>query len=266
MRQRKNRANVMQDHAIIRRMSKTLPADTQKPTTAAGQLIRGIKLGFPIFLGYMPVGAVFGIVATESGFTTTQAIVCSATALAGAGQFIALTQMNGGASLVGVLLATTIVNLRYVLFGASIAQHLKGVGTTRQAALAFTLTDETFAVNTNDCRAGSATTWSMFGVGLVAWTGWVLGTAIGAFSRDAIGDPSRWGLEFAMPAMFAALFVALAENRRHLAIGVLAGLIALALPAMSAIGIVVSDTLFIIVPSVLAAFIGAMLFPKEKVR
>jgi len=247
-----------------------MPPDTYskkipKPSNPS-QLLRGIRLGLPIFLGYLPVGAVFGVVSTNSGFTPLQAITCSATALAGAGQFIALSQMNAGASVLAVLTATTIVNLRYVLFGATLSPHLRNFGLGHQAVLAYTLTDETFAININDCRQGNSTAWSMLGVGVIAWCGWVLGTTIGALSHDAIGDPSRFGLEFAMPAMFAALFVALADNRRHLAIGLVSGAIALTLPAMSKLGILIPDALFIIIAAISGAAIGAVMFKDERVH
>src|SRR5574340_573103 len=75
--------------------------------------IRGLKLGLPILLGYVPVGMAFGILADGLGFTPIQAIVCSATALAGAGQFIGLALMKSGATAFAVVAATTVVNLRY---------------------------------------------------------------------------------------------------------------------------------------------------------
>lgn len=239
------------------------PCDTAaiRPSTGPrAQFVRGVKLGTPIFLGYMPVGAAFGIIATSIGFTVAQAVVCSATALAGAGQFIALAQMRAGEGLFAVLAATTVVNLRYVLFGATMSTYLKGLTLPRQAALAFTLTDETFAVNISDRRGGLSTGWSMAGVGAVAWTGWVLGTALGAGAAGLIGDPSRWGVDFAMPAMFTALFVALAEDRRHVLVGALAGVITLALPALSILGLEVSNAWFIVIASTTAAGIGALLY------
>lgn len=234
------------------------------PATRRAQFARGVQLGLPILLGYLPVGMAFGVIAADMGFTLLQAITCSATALAGAGQFIALAQMRAGEGLLGVLAATTIVNLRYVLFGATMSSYLRGMPLHRQAALAFTLTDETFAVNINDHRPGRATGWSMAGVGAISWTGWVTGTAIGAGAASLILDPSRYGVEFAMPAMFTALFVALAEDRRHVMIGLLAGAIALALPALATLGIEISSAWFIILASTVAATIGTVVYRAEE--
>lgn len=222
--------------------------------------MRGVRLGLPIFLGYMPVGIAFGVLATTIGFTALQAMVCSATALAGAGQFIALNLMKERADVLAVVAATTVVNLRYVLFGATLSPHLKGMPLGSQAMLAFTLTDETFAVNVSDRRTGQSTGASMAGVGAIAWTGWVTGTAAGALAASLIGDPSRWGVDFAMPAMFVALLIALAEDRRHIAIAALAGALAIGLPALAPLGIVIPSSWLIVIASMGAATVATVVF------
>lgn len=234
------------------------------PTTASKQgacpprrarFIRGLKLGLPIFLGYVPVGAAFGLLARDVGFSELQAIACSATALAGAGQFIALALMKSGAAAATVLVATTVVNLRYVLFGAALSPYVSGVSLPAQAFLAFTLTDETFAINVDDGRRGTADALSMAGVGMIAWSGWVTGTAAGVFAAGLIGDPSAWGVQFAMPAMFTALLVAQAEDRRHVAVGALSGALTLLLM------LVLPGRWHVVAAPVLAAAVGAVVWP-----
>ena len=222
--------------------------------------MRGVRLGLPIFLGYVPVGAAFGVIATTIGFSALQAVVCSATALAGAGQFIALNLMKEGAGVVAVVAATTVINLRYVLFGATLSPHLKGMPLSSQALLAFTLTDETFAVNVSDRRTGASSGASMAGVGAIAWTGWVAGTAAGALAASLIGDPSRWGVDFAMPAMFTALLIALAEDRKQMVIAACAALLALGLPALASVGIAIPSSRLIVIASMGAATLGAVVF------
>lgn len=222
--------------------------------------MRGVHLGLPIFLGYVPVGAAFGVIAATMGFSALQAVVCSATALAGAGQFIALNLMKEGAGVIAVVAATTVVNLRYVLFGATLSPHLKDMPLGSQALLAFTLTDETFAVNVNDRRTGLSSGASMAGVGAIAWTGWVAGTAAGVRAASLIGDPSRWGVDFAMPAMFTALLIALAENRRQIIVAAFAALLAVGLPALGSLGIEVPSSWLIVIASMGAATLGAVAF------
>lgn len=248
-----------QHSATLAVMSGSLETPTS-PSPRTAQLLRGARLGLPIFMGYMPVGMAFGIIASSIGFSVFQAVICSATALAGAGQFIALSLMQAGEGLAAVLIATTVVNLRYVLFGATMSPYLRGLTLRQQAVLAFTLTDETFAVNITDRREGLSTGTTMAGVGAIAWTGWVLGTLIGAAAGSYIGDPSRWGVEFAMPAMFTALFIALAEDRKHVMTGLFAAALALLLPALGVLGIQIPDAWFIVIASLTAATIATLVF------
>jgi 4-azaleucine resistance transporter AzlC len=237
----------------------------EQPTSAGSRarFWRGAELGSPIFLGYVPVGIAFGILARTLGFSTLQAVVCSATALAGAGQFIALAVLGTGSSVATVLLATTIVNVRYVLFAASLSPYLRGVSTHQQAVIAFTLTDETFAVNIAELRLGLSSPAAMIGVGVIAWVGWVLGTFLGAFGAEWIGDPARFGVGFAMPAMFTALFVALAEDWRHVLTGLLAGCIILLLPLLAAAGLPIAPSWLLVTASAIAATVAAVVWHDE---
>lgn len=221
---------------------------------AARSFWRGVRLGVPILLGYLPVGIAFGVLATTEGLSPLQTITCSATAIAGAGQFIGLSLMSAGESVAGVLAATSIVNLRYVLFGASLSTHMGAIPPAGQAALAYSVTDETFAVNTDDHRRGLADGWSMAGVGAVSWVGWVAGTAVGALAASVVGDPSRFGAEFAMPAMFAALLVGQVESRRHVAIGLVAAVLALVF------ALILPGKWFVVAAAIAGATIGAAVF------
>ena len=182
---------------------------------------RGIKLGFPIFIAYLPVAAAFGILAKSVGFSTIQTILCATFVLSGAGQFIALAMINVGADIPSILAATSIANLRYVLFSATLAPHLLQYKPIDQSKLAFTVTDETFGINVADLQDGHADKDSMNGVGLTAWLGWVAGTILGSNATDMIRDPSQWGVDFAMAAMFTTLLVAQIKNRKLIVVGIM---------------------------------------------
>lgn len=238
----------------------TTATSSYPPATRRQRFLRGVRLGTPIFLGYIPVGMAFGVLARTMGFTVWQATLCSATALAGAGQFIGLSLVGSGSGVVPALTATAVVNLRYVLFATTMSPHLKGVRRPTLAWLAYTLTDETFAINIADRRQGLSTPASMAGVGAISWTGWVLGTLAGAAGAAWIGDPTRWGVDFAMPAMFAALFVALAEDRKHVLIGLLAAGLVLALPLLATLGIVIQTSWLIVIASVGAATVASVIY------
>lgn len=236
-----------------------------KPSSAASPhpFVRGMRLGLPIFLGYAPVGMAFGVLSRGLGFSVVESTICSATALAGAGQFIALSILGTGAGAISALIATTVVNLRYVLFATTLSPHVARFSRRSFPLLGFSLTDETFAVNISDLKQGMATAPSMVGVGFIAWLGWVSGTVVGAVAADWVGDPSRFGVEFAMPAMFAALFVALAENRAHVVVGIFAGAIALLLPLLRSFGIEIPSSWYVVIASIAAATVASVVLKDE---
>jgi predicted branched-subunit amino acid permease len=153
-----------------------------------------------------------------------------------------------------VLVASTVVNLRYVLFGATLVPLMRGIGLPAQAGLAFFLTDETYAVNVLELRAGRATAASMLGVGAIAWSGWVLGTTVGAVAGSAIGDPSAYGLQYAMPAMFTALLVGLVEERSHVVTAVIAGACTLLFAA------VLPGSWYLVLAALAAATVATVVF------
>jgi 4-azaleucine resistance transporter AzlC len=201
------------------------------PTASTGvaSLRRGARHGLTVLLGYVPIGAAFGIVATTAaGLTPLQAVACSALVFAGSGQFIAARMLAAGAGALPILVATAVVNLRHILFAATIAPHVRDVRSPTLLGIGFTLTDEVFAVDATDTHEGRANGASMIATGFTAWSGWLAGTALGAFGATLIGDPSRWGVDFAMPAMFTALLVGQLTGRRFAVAGVAAALMALA--------------------------------------
>jgi 4-azaleucine resistance transporter AzlC len=209
-------------------MSPTPDGAATEPTRLAS-FARGMRLGMPVFLGYVPIGAAFGVIASTAGFSLLQAVACSVFVFAGSGQFVAAKLLSDGAGIAVVLVATGVLNLRHILFGATVAPYLHETPRRLQLPIAFTLTDEVFAVNITDLQAGTADDRSMIGAGITAWSGWVLGSSIGAGAATLIGDPSKWGVEFAMPAMFTALLVAQLTSRRRAVAGALAAVCALGL-------------------------------------
>jgi 4-azaleucine resistance transporter AzlC len=218
------------------------------------RFLRGVRLGSPVLLGYLPIGAAFGVLARTAGMSVAQTVACSMLVFAGSGQFIALALMNAGADIGTVLITTGVINLRHILFGATLQPYLRHIPLGRQAAVAATITDETFAVNVTDFRGGSASASSMAGVGIVSWVGWWAGTAIGAIATGLIGDPSRWGLQFAMAAMFTALLVATAEDRRHVVVAVVAALLAVVF------SVLIPGQWSLVATAVVAAAVGAVVY------
>jgi len=229
----------------------------------AAQFRAGLKSGFPIFLGYVPVGVAFGILACQHGFTTWEAVLMSMTAIAGSGQFVGLSALVlSGGNVVMALIASTVVNLRYLLFSATMSPHLHKVRPLLLTWLGFSLTDESFAINMAEIGEKKSTPIRMAGVGFIAWVGWMTGTLIGAVGASFIKNADRYGVNFAMPAMYAALFVALAQNLKEVLCGTGAAVIVIVLYVLSRFHVLaISSSWYIVIAALLAATIATIIWP-----
>jgi len=228
------------------------------------QFSAGMRSGFPVFLAYLPVGLAYGILAVNFGFTPLQAVLASALALSGVGQFVALSTLALSGSVAASVLASTIVNLRYILFSASLSPHLQGLKLRTLAWIGFTTTDESFAINSAEIRKLRASPSSMIGVGAIGWLGWVIGTSAGTVGAQFLGDLSAFGIYFAIPAMYAALFVALANNRRQVYCGLGAGIIALGLYGLNLLGLGLEVYWFTVITALAAATLAIFIFPADE--
>lgn len=193
-----------------------------------GELLRGVRIAGPIIFGYAPVGLTFGLLARTSGLSPLQAVAMSALVYAGSAQFVGLAMLSAGAPAAAIVTTTAFVNLRHVLFGASIARFLEGTTMGRRALLAHGLTDETFAVSSLAFQEGIGSPWAMLGTNLTAYGTWLITTAVGAVAGAWIGDVTRLGVQFAIPAMFVGLMALLVRTKGQMAVAGASAVLAVA--------------------------------------
>lgn len=205
-------------------------------------------------LGYTPLGLAFGVIAREQGLSVLQTALMSLTAFTGSGQFIAVGMLGVGAGVPAILLTNFLVNLRYLLFSAAMAPHVRKMPTVIQSVLAFGITDETFTLNMAEFDRREPDHRFMLGVNLPAHFSWIANSAIGAAIGDLLPDINRYGVNFALPAMFIALLVWQIKDRRTFWVAVIS--------AALSIGVVLltgrTDT-GIIAATIIAATIGVIL-------
>ena len=116
------------------------------PSTPTSEFLAGVKAGLPILLGVVPFGMIYGVLAIGAGLNAAPAQAMSAIVFAGSAQFIAAQMFRDGAPAVIMLLTAFVVNVRHMLYSASIAPHLRHLSWKWKALLAYLLTDEAFAV------------------------------------------------------------------------------------------------------------------------
>lgn len=219
---------------------------------------KGLSNGIPIALGYFSVSFGFGIMAVQSGLTAFQAIMISLTNLTSAGQAAGVGIIAAGGTLVEMALTQLVINLRYSLMGLSLSQKLSEKFTTPHRIMAsFGITDEIFAVASSQKEPLVPS--YMYGLILISAMGWTGGTAAGAIAGLGLPETLTAAMGILLYGMFIAIIVPAARaSRKDLVVICLAALFSIAckyiFPALS-------SGFAIIISAVLAAVIGALLFP-----
>ena len=178
----------------------------------------GAKSVAPQLIGVIPFGLVAGATAADGGLGVAAAAGFSGIVFAGASQLAAIDVLtHGGTVLVAVLAACTI-NLRMVLYSASLAPYLTKDRLRWRLLASYVLVDQVYAV--------AVSRWSdpddpvsrpearipfMLGTGLLLGSAWMITTVIGAVFGPSV--PDSLPLSFAVPLVFLVLLVPAIVNR-----------------------------------------------------
>lgn len=188
----------------------------------------GARDASPLFLGIVPFALVVGVAAVEAGLTPLQAVGMSVVVFAGASQLAALELPGETAPLFVVVATAVIITLRMVMCSASIAPHFRSFRRRVQAALAYVLTDQAYALSIARFSREETTDRKAYYLGAAGsiWLVWQLGTVGGIFLGAAL--PPELGLSFAVPLVFLALLVPAMTDRPTTAAGLSAAVVAVA--------------------------------------
>jgi 4-azaleucine resistance transporter AzlC len=188
----------------------------------------GVRDVAPLLLGVVPFGLVAGIAAVEAGLDLGQAVAMSVVVFAGASQLAALELLGRDAPLAIVVLTAAVINLRMLMYSASIAPHFRELSGRWRAGLAYLLTDQAYALSVARYRTDEAVDRRAYylGAALTLWAVWQVTTVAGVLV--GAGVPDAWGLEFAVPLVFLALLVPAMEDRPSVAAGLVGGTLAVA--------------------------------------
>ena len=183
-------------------------------------------MALPIGIAVLPFGVSFGLLARTVGMGRVAPIVMSATTFAGSAQFAAASILDAGGTAAAAILAAVLLNVRYAPISISVADLFGGAALKRlvQSQL---IVDESWALSARG--GGGFDRDVLLGAGLLLYPCWVGGTALGVLGGGLLGDPARFGLDAAFPALFLALLLGQLANRRALAAALAAAAIALAL-------------------------------------
>lgn len=177
-------------------------------------------------LGVTPFGVVTGVAMAAGGIPPLAAVAMSLFVFAGA-SMLAMTQLVALGSPVLVIVVTALfVNLRFMMYSASLRQHLAGLPLRWRALVGYLLADNPYAI----CiarfsqHAGDPLPAKLayyLGVSVPIWFVWQAAVFAGIAAGAAL--PAAWKLEFAAPLAFIAISVPLIRDRAMLAAAVGAG-------------------------------------------
>lgn len=167
------------------------------------------KLAFvkslPIMCSYFFLGAAYGIMMEETGFPWYVALLLSMTVYTGAFQFVLITFLNTGASLLTIAITALLMNSRQSFYSLTFLNDFKRMG-KRKLYMIHSLTDETYAVNCTLELPRKEKEDTMFGVALLSHCYWMAATVAGAVLGQLIPFELE-GIDFCMTALFVIIFM-----------------------------------------------------------
>ena len=188
----------------------------------------GVRAEFPLLVGVFPFGMIYGALALNAGLSKLASQFMSSIVFAGSSQFVTTQLVHNSAPGFVIILTIAVVNLRHMLYSASLAPYLKDLSLKWKIILSYFLTDEAYAPSIlNYEKEGITPTghWFLLGAGFSLWFIWQTSTALGIFLGTAI--PESWSLDFALPLTFIAMVVPALKNRPMIAASISAGVVAL---------------------------------------
>lgn len=160
----------------------------------------------PIMAGYIPLGIGFGVLLESQGYNAVWAFFMALTMFAGSMQYVAVSLLASGASIITAFITTLMVNARHLFYGVSLIDMYKGAGKYKPYMI-FGLTDETYSlICTGDIPEGVHPHKFRFTVTMLNQCYWITGCVLGALLGAALNFDSK-GIEFVMTALFITVFV-----------------------------------------------------------
>ncbi len=198
-----------------------------RPTAAAREsLAVGLRDIAPALPGFVAFGLVSGVAAVSVGLPTLPAFAMSFVVFAGAAQIAAVQLIGLSAPVAVIWLGTLTINLRMLMYSASLAPHVRSLPPRWKMLVAYLLTDPTFAVSLLRLQKNEPPDRRLYYLGVAApvWLVWVASSAVGVFAGAQL--PASLALGFAIPLIFLALIFPNVTDKPTAAAALVGGLVA----------------------------------------
>jgi 4-azaleucine resistance transporter AzlC len=193
-----------------------------------GQDLRaGFVANLVISASVAAYGSVLGLLAAQKGLTWFQLLVMNLSVFAGSAQFVMVDMWLPPLPVVEITLAVLVINMRYLLIGASLNPLFQGTTLRHKMLFMHLVADENWAMTMAQYQKGWTSTWFLLGGGLCVQLAWSSGTLLGHRLGAVIANPGTFGLDFAFVAVFTALVFSFWKGRQDILPWVTAAAIAL---------------------------------------
>jgi predicted branched-subunit amino acid permease len=195
-----------------------------------GQFIAGARVQLPLFAGVIPFGLAAGAFTATVLGSAGAAVALHMTMFAGRGQMVAMQMARDQSPLILMGLATLVINLRNMMYGASIARHFSHLSVAWRLLLAFFLVDNVYAMSIKRLEHDAGTRnalsrhYFFLGGGVAVFVVWSLAGIVGAVFGAAI--PESYGLAFVPNLSFIYILVLNMQRLEDIVCGAVAGLMA----------------------------------------
>ena len=160
----------------------------------------------PVMLGYLCLGFAFGLMMQDAGYHVFWAFLCSLFVYAGSMQFVLVTLLTSGASLLYAVIMTLFINGRQIFYGLSLIDRFRNMG-KYYLYMVFSLTDETYSLLCSvEVPKELDEKKSLFLISLLDQLYWILGSVLGALAGSVLHMNTK-GVDFSMTALFLAIVV-----------------------------------------------------------
>lgn len=184
------------------------------PPSALSEFRDGLVELSPAMVAAAPIALLYGAIATARGLSPLESTLSSALIFAGGAQLAAIELWTQPVPVAALILSTFLINARYILMSASLAPKIAHLPLAGRLFGLHVLADENWALAERRAAHRRITGAYFFGMGAVFWLNWVVWTWAGTVLGPLLGDPRRFGADFAFTAIFIGLIAGFVTGRR----------------------------------------------------
>ena len=218
----------------------------------------GVRDCIPTLLGYLSIGFAAGVVEKTAGLSMIEVALMSLLLYAGSGQFIAAGMIAASHPVSAIVFTIFFINSRHLLLSAALAPYFRHQTMKQNLLTGALLTDETFAVAINHAQLKNTIDFKwMLGLNVAAYVNWFIANMAGGFFGQWIPNPEKYGMDFALPAMFIGLLVLQILSRKKYFFDMIVAISSIFI--VIAASFVFSGSTGVIVATILASTIGMVI-------